>query len=192
MSPMPRPANIPYTYDDYRTLPDDGRRYELIEGDLFVSPATAPWHQTVSRRLQYALMTLLELPGIAEVFDAPCDVILSSTTVVQPDIIMLRRDRQHLISRRAIEGVPNVVVEILSPSTAERDQYIKRAAYARFGVPEYWVVDPELGYVELHRLEGAGYRLEARFDRASTLRSPELPEVSIPLAPVFTRRDEQA
>jgi Uma2 family endonuclease len=181
----PVPADIPYTYDDYRLLPDDGRRYELIDGDLFVTPAPTPFHQTVSRRLQHALIRQLEEPGIAYIFNAPCDVILTDTTVVQPDLALVRIARKEIITQRGIEGAPEVVVEILSPSTRERDRYIKRAAYARQAIPEYWIVDPDQGWIEVHRLAGQGYHIHDRFDRAATLASPAFPEVAVPLAPLF-------
>src|SRR5438874_13805058 len=79
----------PLTYDEYRLLPEDGKRYELMEGDLFVSPAPSPRHQTVSRRLQFALMQALETPGLAQIFDAPVDLILEPTSVVQPDLVVV-------------------------------------------------------------------------------------------------------
>ena len=149
---LPKPAAVPYTYRDYCSLPDDGRRYELIDGDLFVTPSPATFHQTVSRRLQYALMTILENTGIAFVFDAPCDVILSDTTVMQPDLAIVRMDRKEIVAKRGLEGPPDVVVEILSPSTQDRDRHIKRAAYSRFGIGEYWIVDPAHGSIEVHCL----------------------------------------
>jgi Uma2 family endonuclease len=185
MSSPPRSQPVPYTYRDYLCLPDDGRRYELIDGDLFVSPAPTPFHQTVSRRLQYALMTALEQTGIAFVFNAPCDVLLADTTVVQPDLAIVRQDHRDIVTGRALEGAPALVVEILSPSTRDRDLYLKRDAYARFGVAEYWVVDPDRGFVEVYSLEDGAYAGPRRYDRASTLESPAFPEVSIPLNAIF-------
>lgn len=182
------PAKIPLTWAEYRGLPDDGRRYELIEGDLFVTPAPASFHQTVSRRLQHAMMTQLEDTGIAEVFDAPIDVHLSETSIVQPDLALVRLARTGVVSRRGIEGAPDLIVEILSPGTADRDRYLKRALYARHSVPEYWIVESERGGIELHRVTPSGYELTRRFDRASTLTSPEFPELSIPLEPIFRSR----
>lgn len=184
VSPFRR-AEVPFTYAYYCTLPDDGKRYELIEGDLFVTPAPVPFHQTVSGRLMHALMSQLEDTGIAIVFHAPCDILLADTTVVQPDLAIVRRARKSIVTHRAIEGPPDVVVEILSPSTRDRDRYVKSAAYARFDVAEYWLVDPEHGWVEVFVPEGGSYRLQARHDRASTLTSPSFPEIRIPLEPVF-------
>lgn len=176
---------VPYTYREYCYLPADGRRYELVEGELYVTPAPAPFHQTVSRRLQFALMSQLEQPGIAFVFNAPCDLILSETTVVQPDLVIVGSGRRHLITDRGIEGPPEVAIEILSPSSKGQDRFLKSAAYARFGIPEYWIVDPDHAWVEVYRLAESQYQLEVRFDRASTLRSPAFLEIAIPLEPVF-------
>lgn len=178
-------ARVPFTYAHYRQLPEDGKRWELLDGDFFVTPAPTTFHQTVSRRLQYALMQALEEAGIALVFNAPVDVLFEDTTCLQPDIAVVRTDRKHIVSERAIEGPPDLVVEILSPSTRDRDLYIKRDAYARFGVAEYWVVDPNLGTVEVSGAEDGSAQWVKRFDRASTLTSLVFPEVAIPMAPLF-------
>jgi Uma2 family endonuclease len=178
-------ARVPFTYAHYRQLPEDGKRWELLDGDFFVTPAPTTFHQTVSRRLQYALMQALEETGIALVFNAPVDVLFEDTTCLQPDIAVVRSDRKDIVSERAIEGPPDLVVEILSPSTRDRDLYIKRDAYARFGVSEYWVVDPNLGMVEVFRAEGGAAAWVQRFDRAATLTSLEFAEVAIPMASLF-------
>lgn len=179
------PARFPLTYDEYVLFPEDGRRHEIIGGDHYVSPAPSPLHQTVSRRLQFVLMQTLEEPGIAWVFNAPIDLILSHTDVVQPDLVLVRREQRALITRRGIEGVPDVVVEILSPGGSERDERLKHALYARFGVSEYWVVDPESARVTLHRLGPDGYIIHATFDRSSKLNSPAFPQLAIDLERVF-------
>jgi Uma2 family endonuclease len=184
MQPI-RPVVVPYTYADYEALPSDGRRWELIDGDFEVTPAPAPQHQTVSRRLQFELMRQLEETGIASVFDAPIDVILSETDVLQPDLAIVRASRLHLVSERGIEGPPDIVVEILSRSSRVMDRRVKPRTYARHAVPEYWIVDGELGQVELYRLGTEGLVLDMCFDRASTLVTPSFPEVNVGLARVF-------
>jgi Uma2 family endonuclease len=183
----PKPRRVQLTYREYAYLPDDGRRYELMDGELYMTPAPTPHHQTVSRRLQYALMAALEEPGIAFVFNAPIDVILGDTNVVQPDLAIVRSSRRELITDRGIEGAPDVVVEILSPGTSGRDRHLKTGIYARHGVPEYWIVDPDHGWIDVHALEGegGGYGLVKRFDRADTLRSALFPEIAVPMAPLF-------
>jgi Uma2 family endonuclease len=184
MTPVPTQP-VPFTYEDYRRLPEDGRRYELIEGDFFLVPSPNTVHQTVSRRLQFALMEQLEHPGHALVFDAPMDVVLDSTNVVQPDLIVVAARNKHLVTQRAIEGAPDVLVEILSPSSMDRDTYIKRKLYERFRIPEYWVVDPEHGFIQLWRHHEGRYGQRARLDRSGTLTSPDFPSLHVPMAPLF-------
>ena len=147
-------------YDDYAALPDDGRRYEVLDGVLVVSPAPVPWHQTVSRRIQFALYAQLELTGCGEIYDAPIDVILSPHDILQPDLVYVRADQAALVTHRAIEGPPALVVEVLSPSTRRRDLRDKRAIYERCGVERYWVVDPEAGRIEGFRLVNGTYEPE--------------------------------
>jgi Uma2 family endonuclease len=182
-----RPATIPLTYEEYAAMPQDGRRLELIDGDFEMNPAPSTRHQTVSRRLQYELMSAIEEQGLGQVFDAPLDLILSGTNVVQPDLCIVSTANEHLISARGIEGPPDVVVEILSPSTSTLDRRVKRALYARFGIGEYWLVDPELGHLELYQIAEDSYHLEQRFDRASVLETRSFPSVHINLARVFRR-----
>jgi Uma2 family endonuclease len=178
---------LPFTYRELVLMPEDGKRHELIDGDLFVTPAPATFHQTVSRRLQHALMTALEDKGLASVFDAPVDVIFDDTNVVEPDLVIVGASRKHIITERALEGVPDVVVEILSPSTRERDQHWKARLYERFGVPEYWIVDPDMGQLEAHAMLDGRYGLRARYDRGSTLECPLFPGLAVGLMGVFER-----
>jgi Uma2 family endonuclease len=178
---------LPFTYRELVLMPDDGKRRELIDGDLFVTPAPATFHQTVSRRLQHVLMTELEDKGLASVFNAPVDVVFDPTNVVEPDLVIVSAARQHLVTERAIEGVPDVVVEILSPSTSERDRHWKRQLYERFRVPEYWIVNPDLGQIEVNAFRGEVYGIRARYDRASTLECPLFPELAVELFKVFAR-----
>jgi Uma2 family endonuclease len=175
----------PFTYDDYRQLPEDGRRYELMEGELFVSPPPSTRHQTVLVHLLNALVEGLDKPGLARIFCAPMDLVLAPTSVVQPDLIVVGAARATIIGAQALEGVPDVVVEILSPSSLDRDQYIKRKLYERFAIPEYWVVDPEHGMMVAHRLDEGTYGIRAQYDRASTLEMPEFPTLRVPLLDVF-------
>lgn len=179
---MPRP----YTYREYCLLPEDGRRWELVDGDLLVSPSPTPRHQTVSRRLQFALMDQLEQPGLAQVFNAPMDVVLSDTDVVQPDLLVVADPAA--VGDKAIVGVPDLVVEILSPSNPERDRYLKKAVYERFGVEEYWVVDPDVGSVEAW-VPGPDrrYTRRALWYSSDTATAARFPAVAVKLADVFRR-----
>jgi Uma2 family endonuclease len=168
-------------------MPDDGKRRELIDGDIFVNPSPTTAHQTVSRLLQFELMAALERTGLALVFDAPMDVIFDETNVVQPDLIIVSRARDYIVTARAIEGVPDVVVEIMSAGTTERDRHYKRRLYEHFQVPEYWLVNPEHGLLEVYALSDAAYGTRARYDRSSTLVCPLFPTLSVELHPIFSR-----
>ncbi|MBS2026101.1 MAG: Uma2 family endonuclease [Deltaproteobacteria bacterium] len=176
----------PFTYREYCLLPEDGRRHELIEGEFYVTPSPGSNHQTVSRRLQQILMEQLEDRDLAQVFNAPMDLLLDDTTCVQPDLFIVRASKAHQIQPHAVVGVPDLVVEILSPSHPGNDRFLKRGVYARFRIPEYWIVDPVNGFITVLRSSEPGkYDLEARFDRASVLTSEEFPELAVPLPRVF-------
>lgn len=183
MSSPPRP--IPMTIREYRLLPEDGRRWELVQGEFVMTPAPSPRHQRVSRKLQYELMTQLEKPGLAQVINAPIDVVFDELNVVQPDLVIIASARTSIITERAVEGPPDVLVEILSPSSVDRDRHLKRGLYARFGVREYWIVDPMHGLLEAYRLADGGYLLRERHDRASILRCADFPGLEVPLLEVF-------
>jgi Uma2 family endonuclease len=127
-------------YSDYAAIPDDGKRYEVLEGGLLVTPTPGPSHQRASKKLQDQLRAYFEASSLGEVFDAPIDVILGAHDILQPDLVVVARPEQ--VSERGIEGAPLLIVEILSPSTSHRDRGIKARRCAALGVPHYWIVDP--------------------------------------------------
>jgi Uma2 family endonuclease len=171
-------------YEEYLVLPDDGRRHEIVDGAHHVSPAPRPWHQTVSRRLQFALYSQLELTGRGQVFDAPIDVILGPHDIVQPDLVYLTAEQAALVTDRAIEGAPALVVEILSASTRRHDVLVKAPLYLRHGVGRYWIVDPDLDRVEGFVNRGAAWEQEFEVSAPSTLAALG---ASVDLAAVFAR-----
>lgn len=179
------PGRIRLTYDDYALLPDDGKRYEIIDGDLFVTPAPLTRHQKISRQLQFILMSALEKKGLGEVYDAPVDVVLDAENIVQPDLVFVRSERRRIITEKFIEGPPDLMIEILSPSTRRRDVLTKSALYARFGVPSYWIVDPDLDRIEFYILREGGYAAVHVASSPEVVSPPEFPELQIPLAEVF-------
>ena len=135
-------------YREYCCFPDDGRRHEIIDGDHYVNPAPSTYHQTVSRRLQHQLYTQIELTGRGVVYNAPVDVQLTDHDIVQPDLVVVLTSRMQMITPTKIKGVPDLLVEILSPSTASNDATLKKQLYERVGVAEYWIVDPDNHTVE--------------------------------------------
>lgn len=149
-----------WTYDDYLQLPEDGNRYEVLEGRLHVTPAPSSYHQILSRRLQF-LFYQLELEGRGQIFNAPIDLLIPGADPAQPDLVYLTSTQEGLVTRRGIEGVPEMVVEILSPSSATRDRTVKLHLYERNGVRRYALLDPSARTLELFWLDGESYRLEA-------------------------------
>jgi Uma2 family endonuclease len=146
------------TYADYAALPADGLRHEIIDGDHFVNPAPNPGHQYVSRHLQLQLMTEIELKGLGVVVNAPVDLQLSQHDIVQPDLVYVSRARKAILTPAKVDGVPDLVIEILSPSNTKYDTETKRRLYEQFGIPEYWIVNPDNRTLLQLVLEGGVYR----------------------------------
>jgi Uma2 family endonuclease len=130
------------TYEDLLTLTDESKRYEILDGELAVTPSPATKHQRVSAKLSTILCTYVWQHRLGEVLYAPMDVILDAHTVVEPDILFVAAARAHILQPHAIVGAPDLAIEILSPTTSRRDKGIKATLYARFGVEHYWLVDP--------------------------------------------------
>lgn len=147
---MERMALSQITWQDVQQLPDDGHRHEAIEGELYVTPAPTPRHQRISMRLTLWLNRLLVEPGHGELFFAPIAVEFPTTQEgVQPDIVFVSRDRRGIIVDEGIRGAPDLVIEILSPTTAHRDRGVKRKLYERQGIDQYWIADAETKAVEI-------------------------------------------
>lgn len=179
--PLPR-----ITWQDVQQLPDDGKRYEAIEGDLYVTPAPSIRHQRISRRLEWALKEILMDPGHGEMLHAPVGVEFPDTEEgVQPDIIFVSDERKGIVADAWLMGPPDLVVEILSPSTSHRDRGIKLRLYERQRVAEYWIVDPDNDAVEVWRF-GAEPRHE-RFTERLPVRLGDETLGEIDLVEVFRR-----
>ena len=180
---MPTATTKRWTYADYCRIPPDRNRHEIIDGVHYVNPAPTPPHQTVSRRLQYELMTAIELPGLGEVFDAPIDVHLGRGALVQPDLVVVLRRNLRIIGDKKLTGAPDLLIEIRSPGTARFDRRTKLPRYARAGVREVWLVDPEAGLVEQFATVDRRCVLVGTHDERVRLRV--LPRVAIALGRVF-------
>jgi len=175
---------VRFTYQDYLLLPYD-KRYELIEGDLHRVPAPLTNHQKVSRNLQRILWEFVQKNGLGEVLYAPVDVVLSSEDVVQPDILFIAKERLAILTEKNVRAAPDLVIEILSPSSKEWDLEIKRKLYEKYGVREYWIVDPEAQTVEVLQLTDDGYLAFRVFSRGTKLKSPLLKDFSFPIEAIF-------
>ena len=179
------PGPIKLTYEDYVDLPDDGRRYEILDGELEVSPAPAPKHQAVSRNLLWILHGHVQERRLGSVYCAPIDVILADTSIVQPDLVFIAATRESIVSGRGIEGPPDLAVEILSPWSVRRDRVAKAALYARYGIRHYWVADPDARVLEVYETEGAEYRLVGRHEGAVKVCTKTFPDLELDLGPLW-------
>ncbi len=178
---MTTSASLRFTYEDYLLLPEDCR-YEIIDGDLFKTPTPGPPHQRIVGNLYLRLCRYVEDHQLGEILVAPCDVVLSPTDIVQPDLLFVAAGRGSIIGEKFISAAPDLVVEVLSPSTEDRDRTLKTKLYARFGVRELWLADPETKRIEVLINSGDGFRREAIFGVGTVLRSALLPGLEIPIA----------
>ena len=180
----PNPA-VKFTYEDYQHTPED-KRYELLDGELIMVPAPNLGHQRIGAELGTRLYTFVKEKGLGEVFFAPCDVVLSNTDVVQPDLLFVSNERAHLLlGGDNVRGAPDLVVEILSPSTAGRDRMLKCALYAKHSVKEYSLVDPDARTVTVLRLGEDAFEVEAIYGEGQTMTSPTLAGFAVNLNEIF-------
>jgi Uma2 family endonuclease len=149
------------TAADYAVLPDDGQRYQLLQGELVMTPSPSRWHQEVSRELEFRLLAHVREHDLGEVFDAPLDVTLDDRNVVQPDILFVSKARAGILQGARIIGAPDLCVEILSPGTERLDRVRKLELYARFDVTHYWIVDVVARTIEEYVLAGDSYRVRS-------------------------------
>jgi len=178
---MARGLKTRLDYDDYCAIPSDGKRYELLDGQVHVTPAPSPLHQRLVGDLFVMLRAHFNHP--AEVFLSPIDVILTPHDVVQPDLVVVADQSQ--VSRRGIEGAPLLVIEVLSPTTTVYDRTTKAQRYAALGIPDYWIVDPETRSIECFRRDEAAYRLVSAFGPGDTLTLPDFPGLRLDLASLW-------
>jgi Uma2 family endonuclease len=173
------------SFADLERTPEDGRRYELYDGEVYVVPAPIPRHQRVQIRIVEWLDEYAESVG-AFVVASPIDIVFSDYDVLQPDVVYFQPSRVHLIDLdRAIRHAPDLCVEILSPSTEATDRGRKLQMFARYGVPEYWIVDPANEVIEVHRLEAGSYVLVQRATGKDDVRSAVVPGASLRADSIF-------
>jgi len=172
-----------WRYEDYARLPEDGRRYEVIGGTLYMSPAPRTNHQLVSFELAFALYSHVKAKQLGKVLAAPVDLILPEmATPVQPDILFIASQRLDMIREKYIEGVPDLIIEVLSPGNPQHDRLTKYDLYARAGVQEYWIVEPDQCVVDVYSLHGENlYVPFGHFERGGVIHSSLLPALQIPL-----------
>jgi Uma2 family endonuclease len=178
---------VKFTYEEYRTLPENGKHYQVIDGDLIMSPAPTTRHQRILMDILLALGGFVKSHRRGEVLCAPLDIILSEDNIVQPDIVYISSKRRGIVFREGIRGAPDLCVEILSPSNRDLDLNAKRLLYARFGLPELWLVDPDADTLQIFRLQENHQAPLKVFGANDTLTSRLLSGFSLALDEVFAK-----
>lgn len=185
MPPAPITAEL-LTVEDYRATPE-GTRYQLIEGDLIMAPAPNLHHQQIVRNLSQILCGYAEKHSLGEVLFAPCDVFLSPHDVVQPDLLFVAKANSGILAEDGVHGAPDLVIEVLSWSTAQLDKKQKRRIYARAGVKEMWLVDPLLLQIQIYDFARDAAKPVALIEEDETFSTPLLPGLTLSAAEIFKR-----
>lgn len=179
------PPQGQWTYASYAAIPDDGQRYEVIDGILYTVPVPGTAHQSANNLFATYLTMHVQMTSLGRVFPAPCDVELGPKVVVQPDVVVVLAHNQSIMTPSRIVGAPDLVVETASPSTATYDRSKKLPAYERAGVREFWIVDPVAHTVEVLLIEQHGYRSQGVFAGQSRLPSRVVPQLPVQVQQFF-------
>ncbi|HEC99833.1 MAG TPA: Uma2 family endonuclease [Proteobacteria bacterium] len=174
-----------WTYQEYLELPPDGKVYQIIRGELYMVPAPATYHQEVAINLTLIIWNYVKKTGWGKIYNAPIDVIFTSTDIVQPDIVGISKDRFGIVKENGVFGAPDFVAEILSPSTLSIDTKLKKALYERHGVFEYWLVYPEEKKVESFLLRQGSYTGPKAYLRDEEAEVTSIPGLKVDLKEVF-------
>ena len=172
------------TYQDYANMEGD-ERYELHDGELILVGSPNEDHQIASMKIGYRMFSFVEENDLGQVFSAPYDVLFSDTQVVQPDILFVSNEREHIRTPANIQGSPDLIVEVLSPSSVRRDWSYKRDLYASYGVREYWIVDPVHRIVSVMLLQDEELKIVGAYTEGDTVTSSTLEGFSISLNAIF-------
>jgi Uma2 family endonuclease len=180
------PPQGEWTYREYAALPDDGNRYEVLDGVLYMAPSPNQWHQEASMAISHHLYSAIQLTGLGKVYAAPFDVILNPKTTVQPDLLVVLKEHLDRATKEGVFGAPDLVVEIASPSTARLDLSKKYDAYAAAGVSEYWVVTPSEHTVELFVLKDGVYNSLGVYSGPAVLPTQIVPDWNVKVEQFFS------
>jgi len=175
----------PVTVEDYKLLPETGPQYQLVEGSLHMAPAPTRFHQHVSRNIEFMILKWIEAGGGGEIYNAPFDVYLDETNVFQPDLVYVSKENLGILTDAGAEGAPDLVIEILSPSTRKLDLGPKKKVFARHGVKEMWIVDPEPKTIDRFLLAVDSETPAQRFTVNDSFTSEILPGLTIEGPKVF-------
>ena len=184
---MPTVQMEPLTVEDYRMMPETGPRYQLIEGELLMAPAPNRYHQDISGNISLLLAKYVEKHPIGKLYVAPFDVYLDQYNAHQPDIVFVSKANCAILTDAGATGAPDFIVEILSPKTAFLDKKSKRKVFARSGVKELWLVDPDTRMIHVYFLQDEPERPAATYSEKDTFTSPHFPGLKIRAAKIFKR-----
>ena len=182
---VPGPRQGYWTYDDYAALPDDGQRYEIVNGVLLMAPTPTPDHQSIAIRIAYYLFPHVDLAGIGKLFTAPIDVELAPKDIFQPDLVVVLNEHLKRVTTKKIIGAPDLVIEVASPSTQTYDRLTKYEKYAHAGISEYWIVKPVPHTVEILVLESGEYHSLDILHGQQTLPSRVIPGLPVEVEKFF-------
>ena len=174
----------PLTVEDYRLLPETGPRYQLIEGDLYMAPAPNRFHQDISGNILVIIANYLKKHRLGKVYAAPFDVYLDENNVHQPDVLFVSK-KNDILTPAGAEGPPDFIVEILSPKTAFLDKKNKRRVYARCGVKELWIIDPDIKTIQVYFLQKDAERPAANYTEKDTFTSSHFPGLKFKASEIF-------
>ena len=179
-------SRVRFKAGDIWDVPDDNLRYEVIDGELFMTPAPSFQHQSSLMRLGVLIFNWVYPRGLGTVVQAPVGVVLDEENGVQPDLVYISRERANIISERGVEGPPDLVVEVLSPSTEARDRGVKMRRYAAAGIPHYWLLDLRARALEARVLGENGYEPAGIYGPDAIFRPALLPGLEIPINSLWT------
>jgi Uma2 family endonuclease len=182
---VPGPLQGMWTYEDYAALPDDGNRYEVLQGVLYMAPSPGKWHQKASVAISHYLYVAVQMAGLGEVYTAPFDVRLDAKNTVQPDVLVVLNEHLDRVTKSGVVGAPDLTVEIASPATARIDLSEKLHAYASAGVAEYWVVNPDARTVEVFVLRQGTYNSLGIYYGPAVLPSHIVPNLNVRVEQFF-------
>ena len=183
---MATEQQVRLTYQDYLDMPESDDRYELIDGELYMAPTPIPEHQIFLFYLAKVVEEFVTRNRLGRIIISPQDVIIHEDIVVQPDMMFVSNERLHIIKwGHYVQGAPDLVVEVLSPSTARYDRTLKRERYAQFGVREYWIVDIVARTIEVNVSDGSKFTVDSVYGEGGTVKSPLLSGLEFDMREVF-------
>ncbi len=174
-----------FTYQDYIHFPDNGKRYQIIHGEVYMTPAPVPYHQRIIIKLSEILDEFVVKNNLGVVFIAPCDILLSDEDIVQPDIFFISNENLDIIKEKYIEGVPDLAVEIISPYTQKLDKIFKKKLYETYRVKEYWIVEPDKKTMEIFSHTGRIYDFRGIYEAGDMVASDLIKGLKFNLSEIF-------